>query len=71
MDLSKFTYSKKDSRLTPKSLVHQSITQNKENCQVYETSCLLLTKSLKGSFPPVLYSYSLEGRKRKRIFFGN
>lgn len=38
MDLSKFTYSKKDSRLTPKSLVHQSITQNKENCQVYETS---------------------------------
>ena len=38
MDLSKFTYSKKDLRLTPKSLVHQSITQNKENCQVYETS---------------------------------
>lgn len=38
MDLSKFTYSKKDSRLTPKSPVHQSITQNKENGQVYETS---------------------------------
>lgn len=38
MDLSKFIYSKKDSRLIPKSLVHQSITQNKENCQVYETS---------------------------------
>lgn len=38
MDLSKLTYSKEDSRLTPELPVHEPVTNNKEDGQVYEIS---------------------------------
>lgn len=38
MDLSKLTYSKKDSRLTPQSSTYEPVTKNKEDGQVYEIS---------------------------------
>ena len=68
MDLSKFTYSKKDSRLNPKSPVHQSITQNKENGQVYETGGSSAYQKPEGILSTSLIFVLSGGEKKEKDF---
>lgn len=69
MDLSKLTYSKKDSRLTPELPVHEPVTNNKEDGQVYEISGVSSAyQKPEGILSSSLVFVLSGGERKERIF---